>query len=206
MRLYYTDVQDWPAPDARLRAQIESLCSPGRVHRARAMPRQSDALAVLAAGLLLRRALGCTDDALLRDANGKPYLSAGPAFSLTHGGTLAAILVADGPCGVDAEPLNRAVRQPGRLFLPQELATGLSPAALWTRKEAVFKADGRGASLFRTGIDISGRTVQCGGRTFALTTHLVCGHALSTAAIESGGALPLALPLTELLESRGVRL
>ena len=199
MRLYFTDLHTWPRMDARLRARIEALCSPMRVQRARALARESDALAVLAAGLLLRYALGCTDEALSRGAHGKPYLLSGPEFSLTHGGALAAILIADSPCGVDTEPLDRAAKQPERLFSAQELAMGLAPAALWTRKEAVFKADGRGAALFREKIDVSGRTAPCGGRTFALTTHIVRAHALSCAAAEPVGA-PVELSLPELLE------
>lgn len=198
MQLYFTDLHTWPGMDARLRARIEALCSPMRVQRARAFAREQDALAVLAAGLLLRYALGCTDEALLRGAHGKPYLPGGPEFSLTHGGALAAILLCGAPCGVDTEPLDRAVKQPERLFSEQELATGLSPAALWTRKEAVFKADGRGAALFRAGVDVSGQTVQCGDCVFVLTTHIVRDHAISVAAAELSSA-PVELLLPKLM-------
>lgn len=199
MVLYVTDIAAWGAVDGRLRAQIEARCSPARVARAGAMARQQDVLGVLAAGLLLRHTLGCTDDALCRSAQGKPYLPGGPEFSLTHGGTLAAVLVADGPCGVDAEALSRRVAHPERLFSPQELATGLSPAALWTRKEALFKADGRGLALFRADADVSGPTACLGGRPYVLTTQFFGVHAVSCAA-GAAAAAPLALCLQTLLE------
>lgn len=202
MRLYYTHVSSWGALDARRLAQIEALVSPQRAARAAAMRREQDARTVLAAGLLLRHALGCTDEALLRGAHGKPYLPGGPELSLTHGGALAAILLADGPCGVDAEPLSRRPRQPERLFGAQELATGLSPAALWTRKEAVLKADGRGLLLAPASVDASGETAQCGGRTYILTTATVCSHALSCAGPQRAPA-PVALTLAQLLAAAG---
>ncbi len=199
MRLYYTDVSAWGLPDAQLRAQIEALVSPQRAARAAAMRRGQDALTVLAAGLLLRYALGCTDEALLRSPRGKPYLPGGPELSLTHGGALAAILLADGPCGVDAEPLSRPLRRPERLFCPQELASGFSPAALWTRKESVWKADGCGLALAPASIDVSGETARCDGRTYALTTFSAGAHALSCAG-PAPASEPAALCLAQLLK------
>ena len=182
MRLYFTDLHTWPRMDARLRARIEALCSPMRVQRARALAREPDALAVLAAGLLLRYALGCTDEALSRGAHGKPYLLSGPEFSLTHGGALAAILIADSPCGVDTEPLDRAAKQPERLFSAQELAMGLAPAALWTRKEAVFKAAGIPTAVLSDIRLTHEGDASLDGRRFALFSHRL-SDALITVAL-----------------------
>ncbi len=198
MQLYYTDVSAWGALDARQRARIESLLSPRRA--ARAAGRSSpDVLTILAAGLLLRYCLGCTDEALLRGPHGKPRLPGGAQFSLTHGGTLAAISLASRPCGVDAEPLDRTISRPERLFSPQELSSGFSQPALWTRKEAVLKAAGCGIAHPLTSLDVSGRTAYLCGAQYVLTTYLVCGHAISCAASEPACA-PQALRLAQLID------
>lgn len=198
MQLYITDFSTWQAEKAALSELISPYCAACRAERAAAMRSGSASLGVLAAGLLLRYALGCTDDALMRDANGKPYLPGGPQFSLSHGGTLAAILISSTPCGVDVEPLDRRILHESRLFTPQERSSGYCPAALWTRKEALCKADGRGLPLLRTLPDASAQTLALDKQTYVLTTHLVARHAVSCAA-QKVAPEPVLLSLPELL-------
>jgi 4'-phosphopantetheinyl transferase len=89
---------------------------------------------------------------------GKPFLTDGPAFNLSHAGGWAALAVAHDTVdlGLDIEahrPVEPAVAE--RFFAPAEIAAlaPLSGAAwqvgffrLWTRKEAVIKALGTGLS------------------------------------------------------------
>jgi 4'-phosphopantetheinyl transferase len=91
--------------------------------------------------------------------NGKPAIDAGPRFSLSHSGGLALCAVtADREVGIDVERL-RAVPEADdiveRLFSAPERrhyrllkarAPGHAFLRLWTRKEALLKAEGVGFS------------------------------------------------------------
>lgn len=182
MELYYTDVAGWD--EAALRNALRRI-SPSRAARAREAKDPLRQRLIAAAGLLLRDRLGCGDEDLRKEENGKPYLPGGAAFNLTHGGTLAAIVIAAGPCGVDTEPLARPVLHPERLFCPEDLSCGYSPAVLWTRLEALGKADGRGVALSRQKLPVSGPTAVVAGREFFLQTWLLGGQAISCAAKEA---------------------
>ncbi len=89
------------------------------------------------------------------DTGGKPYLSNGPAFNLSHSGGWAALVISPGPSiGVDIEahrPVEKSVAD--HFFSPNEQTAlhNLSDDAwlaaffrCWTRKEAYLKACGTG--------------------------------------------------------------
>lgn len=107
---------------------------------------------------LLSRQLGCQPQSVqyLYNPWGKPFLSHGPAFSLSHSGGVALLAVqTEGPLGVDIEiPVTET--DPGWLTDCQSqaeqsrMSAPLTPdqaLRLWVRKEAVLKALGRGLSL-----------------------------------------------------------
>ncbi len=101
---------------------------------------------------------------------GKPFLRGhdGLHFNLSHSGSIALMAVSGHPVGVDVELV-----QPGfdftdisnRYFLPAEIA-GLNRTdaasrvqqffSLWTRKEAVLKANGTGIAGLQAGVDDHG--------------------------------------------------
>lgn len=166
--------------------QALELLTPGRRERALAFKRQEDRLHCAAAGLLLRQVL-CVrcDGELSVGAQGKPVLTGGPHFNLTHGGNFAALAVFSAPVGVDLEPVRhgRKLRVPRRWLLPEEqtwLEAEHTPerfAWLWTRLEAVLKADGRGLTL----TDRTGSVLSDGeGRYIRTVCHE--GHYLSVCA------------------------
>ena len=129
-----------------------ALLSPVRRERALRCKPQGPRLCLMAGGLLLGRVLGVEDEsALTVNQWGKPSLPGGPAFSLTHAGDYAALAVGEGPVGLDIEPLDRPFRRlSGRYFTAEERRwLDAGPTAerfyiLWTRLEALTKADGRG--------------------------------------------------------------
>lgn len=92
-----------------------------------------------------------------KGAHGKPYLKNGTAyFNLTHCRGLAACIVGNAECGVDAEPLGRHVPAGvmRRVCSPEEQAflksCGKDPDAffrLWTLKESYVKAIGMGLAF-----------------------------------------------------------
>lgn len=167
---------DW-APGALAEA-ASSLSSDERERVARLrLPAHREAFVAARAFLrgVLARCLGA-DAAALRfgaTAHGKPYLTA-PAtclhFNLAHSGSVALLAVAgDGPVGVDVERVRADLDLDGiarRFFRPEESAAlaALPPErrtdgffAVWTRKEALLKALGKGIA---GGVDRFGVTVD----------------------------------------------
>lgn len=118
--------------------------------------------ASLAGYALLRKALqshnaGWSLRRLRLTTWGKPYLPNGPCFSLSHSGGYVMCALGRDELGLDTELVRpRPLRLPEAIFSPAErhyVDAAADPLAafywLWTRKEAVAKADGRGfSSLF----------------------------------------------------------
>lgn len=126
-------------------------------------PRALSAAAHAEAGRLLMAYAGiAAPPAIARDAHGKPYvLDAGhPDFNLSHGGERIALAFARGHAvGIDVEALRRrhsSIELARRFFHASE-ARALAALAeaeredafvhLWTCKEAVLKALGRGLAF-----------------------------------------------------------
>lgn len=91
-----------------------------------------------------------------RDGTGAPHLSNGRSVSLAHGqGLSVAVVARTGRIGVDVEPCDRPLHHPEamaeRFFSPAERALwqekggdAVSFLRIWTRKEALGKAQGLG--------------------------------------------------------------
>jgi 4'-phosphopantetheinyl transferase len=97
--------------------------------------------------------------------HGKPSL-AGPIaleFNVSHSGDYVLIGVTEGsPCGVDIERSNSRVREKdiaARFFCPREVEwldrTDKGFLRLWTMKEAIIKAVGRGLSIPLCDVDVT---------------------------------------------------
>ncbi|MDT0498774.1 4'-phosphopantetheinyl transferase superfamily protein [Algiphilus sp. W345] len=134
---------------------------------------------LIASRLLLEglRRLGHPPDVLASlhyPARAKPRLPGlGLDFSISHcEGLVLCGLSASGPLGVDVEAPGSCTASVFRRYLSEaERAwAGDDPnrfARLWTRKEAIVKADGTGlAGLHRVVLDIDGRSAQLDGQTW----------------------------------------
>ena len=137
-----------------------ALVTPQRQERAQRLQPAARRESLLA-GLLLRGALGVTrDDQLRAGPWGKPFLTGdGPQFNLAHSGAWVVLAVGDRALGVDVEhprPLSPALIR--RQFSPAEQAwAGTDPEkllALWTARESVMKATGRGITLAAEALDL----------------------------------------------------
>jgi 4'-phosphopantetheinyl transferase len=82
------------------------------------------------------------------DHSGKPFLAAPDRYiSISHSPLLAAVIIADSPCGIDVEACSRKVDNVAFRFLSEEelawTALSLNPGQVrlicWCAKEAVFK-------------------------------------------------------------------
>jgi 4'-phosphopantetheinyl transferase len=184
--LYYTDARAL----APLWEKGLALLPADRRAAALRLRRPIDRLGSMAAGLLLRKYLGVTGP-LARAESGKPEISGGPEFSLSHGGTLAVLAVSERPVGVDAEPLDRTVDAAfyARILTDDEFVwLRASPerrfATLWTRKESAMKVCGQGLSLHPGAFSAAGESVTLEGKTYTLRSMVLDGHAVSTAAAD----------------------
>ncbi len=109
----------------------------------------------LACSMMLRHVLGWTDDeGLSISKTGKPIPGEGKHFNMAYAKDLAVLAVDDDPVGVDIEPIfpfkDITLRHIGRLEEADwvhEAEPELRFFTLWTRKESITKADGRGHLL-----------------------------------------------------------
>ncbi|MGD9483597.1 4'-phosphopantetheinyl transferase superfamily protein [Streptomyces sp. TRM70308] len=141
--------------------------------RGRRILRDADRQRSLAAWVLARLVLGETmgvDPAALSfdrtcahcgdRTHGKPVVAtagAGPDFSLSHVGGLAAVAVSDRAVGVDVEDVAVGGQPLASALTERERATCLSYAdfaRLWTRKEALLKTVGKGLGVHPRRIEV----------------------------------------------------
>lgn len=126
---------------------------PERYARSEKFLRKDDRLRSLGAGFLMHHVLGIRSSDLRYGKYGKPYVPGGIEFSISHGGNWA-VLAADRHCvGVDIEPIRTEhpavadkVLSANELHWMQQ-----DPLPrfhiLWTIKESIMKATGRGMQL-----------------------------------------------------------
>jgi len=102
---------------------------------------------------LLCDVLGCAEEDIRIQDNGKPYLPGGPFFSISHAGGLVLLAVSGlGEIGCDVERTDRPLRNEEairrKIALPGEEKVPL--LTLWVKKEAFFKAGGPGEVFYPT--------------------------------------------------------
>ncbi|MCO5062900.1 MAG: 4'-phosphopantetheinyl transferase superfamily protein [Rhizobiaceae bacterium] len=140
---------------------IEWLSPDEREHAARFSAKEARVL-FIAGRIGLRRGLSMVMDRhpaaieITRNAWGKPEVSGGPQFNLSHSGNYAVLVVGGAaPLGIDVEAKGRLTMPELEIVLsPEEIdATRTTPIdeqgrlRLWVRKEAVLKAWGKGLSV-----------------------------------------------------------
>ncbi len=178
------------APQARaLPRAFGSAWFPDRLARAERMPPDAAALC-LAAGALTAGVLRLRDCDQHTGPYGKPK-TPGVFWNLSHSGEYALLAVSDADVGADLERLRPApMRTAGRVFAPEELdwlAAGEDGDArfftLWTMKEALLKASGRGLTLPLREVNVlpllRGQTAATPEGAFFGHTQLFDGYCLS---------------------------
>lgn len=176
-------------PLASQRDRALALLPEERQKKVLSLRQTDDALRSLCAGLLVRRYVG--PGPFLIGPHGKPCCPAGPCFSLSHSGEMVVLAVHESPVGIDTEDIRRpwlpAVAQ--RVFTREEQAwLQERPEAffyLWTRKEAVLKACGRGFSLSPQSFSVlPDSPCLAEGQPYHLYTENYVNHIISTACPE----------------------
>lgn len=122
-------------------------------------------------------------DALKYDAFGKPYLEHGPSFNLSHSGLYVVGAIASSAfVGVDIEECcpdvdddlfeSICTSREWALVRAQGLPTSLF-YNIWTKKEAVLKANGKGLSIPLHQLEAIGDTSVLEGKTWYLKELLI---------------------------------
>ncbi len=156
--------------DPEVFEKMRSYASLGRRLRADKYRFREDRIRSLGAGLLLRYVTGLSDEDMAYESAGKPYFPEHPelAFSLSHAGMLAALVVSQRRCGIDTEEY-REEKESFRLIAEkffteeernevyvgeagnasQKAFDASAFARIWTRKEAYVKMTGEGIGGLR---------------------------------------------------------
>lgn len=192
-------------PTAEARRLDAAFCRehfPARTARAAHFRYPEDRLRCLGAGALLAGVLGVREAELREGAWGKPEApSCARRFNLSHSGAYIVLAVSDAEVGVDVEQVQeRRLRVAGRVLLPEEREwMEHNPTErffrLWTLKESVMKAVGKGLALPPSGFSVlpltRGEPIRTeAGALFGRSTPLD-GYWLSVCAAEPLGEPPL---------------
>lgn len=165
---------------------------------------QTDRLHALAAGLLLHYFLGVeTDEQLIYSEYGKPSLrSGGGCFNLSHGGEYAVLALYPSPVGIDIEPIQPIDPYIVKYFFSEEEKASLEGensdmmfTKLWTKKESILKADGRGF------LDSVEQILQDKDRQWRTQTAFYQNHVLTCAAKDLSAMHLVEVPVKLLIES-----
>ncbi len=184
--LWIADVRErWTAGATKRFLQSLPEAYRVRVHRYRRwIDMQMSVTGLLMIGTVMQRVFGDEVEAVLshltRSSNGRPSLPCGPDFNLAHSGGIVILAVAEKASGIrvgiDIEVISDAWTELlNEVLTPREfagLATKDKPAdefyRIWTYKEAVLKADGRGLAFRLNRISSLGPTVPLDGRRWSV--------------------------------------
>ena len=127
---------------------------PERMKKAQSYRFERDRLLCVGAGILMRQVVGIRDEsALLYGQYGKPSAPGCAYFNLSHSGEWCVLVKGESEVGVDIERMDDChLDSAPAVFTPRELAwMNDHPAErfyqLWTWKESLIKAIGKGLSL-----------------------------------------------------------
>lgn len=122
---------------------------------------RNDFLRCIGAGVLFRRAFPCVgENEILETEYEKPYIPNQDFFNISHSGDFVVFVKSKSIIGVDIEKVNdRHLDVAKRVFTEKELLwMNENPVErffiLWTQKEAVVKAVGKGLSLAPESFDV----------------------------------------------------
>ncbi len=169
---------------------------PRRAERARRFRFEKDRLLCLGAGYLMMRSVGLRHETeLCVGENGKPYAPGFTPFSISHSGIWCILASgAHGNIGVDIEALCEAhLDVAPMVYTPKELEwMAQDPLhrffCLWTWKESVMKATGRGMEMAPISFEVlpfaENRPVQYCGREWFARSGSLDGYQYSVCADE----------------------
>ena len=172
---------------------------PRRMEKAARYRFEDDRLLGIGAGYLMMKHLGLeSDEAVEENEYGKLYVPGYPDFSLSHSGEYAVFVMADstdsGIIGVDIEKVKKwDLRVAKKVYTPREIEwMNEDPTErffmLWTKKESVMKALGKGfhlpASSFEVITDDEDSCIEVEGKKMWIRTQKFDSYFISVCSSE----------------------
>ena len=105
-------------------------------------------------------------------------------FNLSHSGDMAVCAISDNTVGVDVEKITRNCDSAVEKYYTvreKDLSADKGSSYIWTRKEAVAKANGRGIGIGIGKVDTSGDCVNIEDEEYKIFTCSVDGYYISVA-------------------------
>lgn len=174
---------------------------PARLERSKKFRKEDDRLRCIGAGALLSAVLHADEKDILTGPHGKPYLAGSSIFfNISHSGNYIVMAADSTETGTDIELIKEPIESvAGRVYTAEERrwmdGDGEKFYILWTLKESVMKALGRGLSLdpaaFTVMPAIGGRPVSAEGNTLYCSYSVFDGHAFSACSFRRSDGIEL---------------
>lgn len=167
---------------------------PVRYEKAMRFCNENDKKLCVAAGYLIYKTVGCTEDEIEYKHNGKPYVkNCAKYFNISHSGKYAVISIAADEIGIDIEKASeKNLVCSKRVFNENEIDWVNKDvdkfSVLWTLKESVMKTLGEGLRLSAKDIDVlpflSNKSICLNGIQLYAHTAVYDSYALSLCSVK----------------------
>ena len=170
VKLFFADISD-------ISLEYAHLLDVARRERAERYRLVDDKKRCILAGLLTRHFLSNAE--ILKNEYGKPFLSDGRFFNISHSGNYVLFALSDCEIGCDIEQFHyvNAVRTGRTVFSDDEMKLLLSGADrlgaffnLWTKKESLLKCMGEGFHRSAKSVDVRSDVFEEKGKSYFMKT------------------------------------
>lgn len=144
------------------------------------------------AGLMTRHFLGNTE--ILKNEHGKPFLTDGRFFNISHSGNYVIFALSDCEIGCDIEQFHyvNAVRTGRTVFSDDEMKLLLSGTDrlgtffnLWTKKESLLKCMGEGFHRSAKSVDVRSDVFEEKGKSYFMKTWNFSDYTVSVCSVKN---------------------
>lgn len=170
MKLFLADISN-------VSLEYEKLLDNERRERVKRYRLVGDKKRSILAGLMTRYFLGNAE--ILKNEYGKPFLSDGRFFNISHSGDYVLFALSDSEIGCDIEQFHyvNAVRTGRTVFTDDEMNLLLSGTDrlgtffnLWTKKESLLKCMGEGFHRSAKSVDVRSDVFEEKGKSYFMKT------------------------------------
>lgn len=185
MKLFLADISD-------ISLEYMQLLDNERRARTERYRLADDKKRCILAGLMTRHFLG--NEEILKNEYGKPFLSDGRFFNISHSGNYVLFALSDCEIGCDIEQFHyvNAVRTGRTVFTDGEMNLLLSGADwlgaffnLWTKKESLLKCMGEGFHRSAKSVDVRYDAFEEKGKSYFMKTWNFSDYIVSVCSVEN---------------------
>lgn len=185
MKLFLADI-------SKIDLEYAQLLNKERRERVERYRLVDDKKRCILAGLMTRRFLGNAE--ILKNEYGKPFLSDGRFFNISHSGNYVLLALGKSEIGCDIEKFHyvNAVRTGKTVFNDDEMNLLLSSADrlgtffnFWTKKESLLKCMGEGFHRCARSVDVCSDIFEDNGKSYFMKTWNFSDYTVSVCSEEN---------------------